>query len=231
MRPVSLAILFTMLGRFSGDPEAAQSYLVRLVAYSIPLILVGGIPQAFYREKMGNTLPFLAVSSGNHFLAFWARAILYIPVALIGLMVSLASAWLILNMDLSSISWSTLAVSSFLITLSSITFAMVIGAVTLVFTDVNTTRTIGHGLILGLTGIVIPLESLPAALSTVGTILPLTHGLDGFSASFTGGSLQEHSSALLTELAVALAFACLAWLLFEFVIALGRRDGTMVRNQ
>ena len=72
--PATLVIMFTLLGRFAGDPEEGRRYLIGMTAYSIPNILMGGIPQAFYYERRWRTLSFLFLSTGSRLMVYWSRA-------------------------------------------------------------------------------------------------------------------------------------------------------------
>lgn len=65
------------------------------------------------------------------------------------------------------------------------------------------------GVIIVMTGVIIPLSSFPTPLVAISHVLPLTHGLVAFRAVFEGAATVDVIPSLLGELAVFAGYTLL----------------------
>ena len=75
-RPVFTVMMFALAGRFASSPEATQGYITGVTLYIAAWILIGGIAQSFYYERIFGTISVLFASGGSRFLNYAARGVL-----------------------------------------------------------------------------------------------------------------------------------------------------------
>jgi ABC-2 type transport system permease protein len=85
----------------------------------------------------------------------------------------------------------------------------------------------GVSLVLLLCGIYYPVSMLPAPLSTLATVIPLTYFLEAFRADYGFPSFSR--SPWLTGYAVAIAYLVGGYVMFSWAIARARRTGMLLR--
>ena len=227
IRPVLFVAMFALLGRFAGDREAAEAYLIGMAAYSIPWILLGGLLQSFHYERAFGTLSFVFGSRGSRLINYFSRAGFHYPNAIISITASILFAWLFLNLNVGSVDWLAASCAVLLIAASCATLALFLGTFAIVFQDWFNTLAIASGLLLTLTGVIIPTAVMPGILGDVGRILPLTHGLAAFREAFDGAGVTSVGADLLRELFVGLGYAVAGYTLFRLLEAQAKRRGTL----
>jgi hypothetical protein len=114
LRPVLFVVMFAILGRFTRSPAEAQEYMVGMAAYSIAWIIIAGVSQSFYYDRVFGTLPFVFGSSVNRMTNFFSRGALHLPNGLISVATGLLVAWLVLDLDMSP-NWLAMSSSILLI--------------------------------------------------------------------------------------------------------------------
>ena len=130
-------------------------------------------------------------------------------------------------MDFSDTNWATLALATGLMTASCTAFSLVIGNLTIVMNDFLAVKSFATGIILGLTGVIIPVSNLPVGLRQLSQILPLTHGIDAFRSSFAGATVEEVGASLGLELVVGVGYAVIGYFAFRYLEKEARRLGTI----
>lgn len=223
--PVMYIVMLTVTGRFANSSLSADFYIKGMAAYQIPFILLWGISQCFYYDRSFGTLSILFGSSGNRWLTYWSRGSFHFPNGMLTLATSLLFAWVFLDLDLTETNWLVLACSVLLIGLSCAAFSLFVGVFTIVFRDWLIIASVATGLLLLLTGVVIPVDRLPTPLNYVGQVLPLTHGLGAFRDAFSGASMASAGRSLCWELAVAAGYSIVGYFLFRILEAYAKRTG------
>ncbi len=225
-RPMLFVAIFGLVGRYAQNIEAAEAYIIGMSAYSIPLILQGGIIQSMAYDRGFGTLSVNFVSAGNRLALFLSRGVMHLPNGIFSFLSSLLAAWLILGMTFEGANWIVVMESALVVTLSCGAFALFVGTLAIAFRDFFTIGPATNGLILGLTGVILPIELLPGGLSLVGQVLPLSHGLEALRAGFAGSStgVGDH---LLIEAAVGIAYVTAGYAMFRASEWWLRRRGTL----
>lgn len=227
IRPILFVVMFALVGRFAGDPAAADFYVIGMAAVAIPATILDGVLPMFVIERNQKLLPVLFVSSGSRVVILWSRGLLHFLNGFVSLSVSLLFAAVFLHLDLSRTNWPLLACSAALIGASSTAFGLFAGNFALVLREWTNLSALLQGGVIALAGAVIPAASLPDPLRWVAQLLPMTTGLTAFRGAFTGAGFEHVASALLGELALGLAYAAAGALLFGFFEAASRRRGTL----
>lgn len=223
--PVFSIIMFALVGRFALGPNVVQPYVLGLVAQSIPFILSGGIMNCFGNERQGANLTTVYGSRGNRTVVFFSRQLFHIPNGFMIVAAGLFFSWLFLDMNFSRVNWPALTLTVLAITISSCAAAALFGNLTIVMNDWVLMYRIFAGVLIVLTGVIIPISSLPAPLAALSQILPLTHGLVAFRSAFDGAGVQSLSALLLGEFIVGLGYAILGVVVYHAVEIFAKRRG------
>src|SRR5581483_11582594 len=207
--PVFQLLFFAYLGRFSGT----RSDAFFVVGNGIQVCAMGsvyGMALTIGGERWTQTLGSLLATPANRAALFLGRAV---PNVLNGLLVS-AFAFLVGRLVLDchppASSVPSIALLVLLCTLTCCAFGMTVGALGLRFRDVFMIANPAYFLMLLLCGVNVPLDRLPGWMSTIGSGLPLTHGI-----------------AAARVVAVGAAWTVAAYVLLRVFEAEGRRRATL----
>ncbi len=223
--PVILVVMLTLTGRFAGNSGSEDSYILGAAAYGIPVILSGGIIQSFFYERAFGTLPLLYASRSNRWMSYWSKGLLHYPNGIFTASISLFFGWLLLNLDLSQANWPALVLLFALVSFSCLSFAMFLGNFSMALWDWAILSTFSHGILLTLTGVIIPTNELPGLLGEIGHVLPLTHGLSGLRESVAGAGMGAVKDDILYELVLGLCYMVAGGVLFRLLEANAKRIG------
>ncbi len=224
--PVVLVIMLTLTGRFAGASESVDSYILGVATYGIATILCGGILQSFFYERAFGTLSMIYASRSNRWISYWSKGMLHYPNGVLTASTSLFFGWLLLDLDLSRTNWPALVLLFALVSFSCLSFAMFLGNFSIAFRDWFIALTFANGILLALTGVIVPTSELPGLLGEVGHILPLTHGLSGLRESVAGAGIGTVKDDILYELILGLSYMLAGGVLFRLVEANAKRTGT-----
>ena len=227
VRPVMLVVLFAFFGRFVADDEAVQFYIVGMIAFAIPFVLLWGILQTFVFERYYFTLSVVLSSPANRAVVYFSRGVTHCPNAIVAVAASMFFAWWLLDLDVSRLNWGLLVGAVLLMTFSCMTYAMFFGNFSIVFREWGVTGAITPAAFTLLTGAIIPTESLPAVLEGLSRIVPLTNGLVAMRAAFAGDAVATVDMRLVWELVVGAGYAAGGYALFRTAEVYGRRTGAM----
>jgi len=103
----------------------------------------------------------------------------------------------------------------------------VIGSIGLRARDVMFLANLVYFLLLLFCGVNVPLDQLPGWMEAIGRSLPLTHGIEAARQVAAGAPLSEVGGLLWTEAAIGAVYAALAYGLFRYFEADGRRRATL----
>ena len=83
------------------------------------------------------------------------------------------------------------------------------------------------GIIVGLTGVVVPVSSLPPVFESFSQVLPISHGLVALKDSLAGSGFSDVKADLALEVLVALGYALVGYLGFLIAERELKRRGIM----
>ncbi len=229
LRPILQIILFALIGRFAGQPEAIQIYITGIIAYSCPGLLVATLSQMLYNDLQFGTLPSLYASAANRAAAYFTRAGLQYPNGLLVIATSVLTGWLVVGLDLSHTNWPAFIATVLALTASSCTYSLFVGTMCLHTRTWGFVYIIFQGMVMVLTGIIIPVAALPGPLWALAQVLPVTHALEALRASVNGAGLGEVAGLLGTELVIGLAYAVLGLVSFVWFERVVKQRGTLER--
>jgi hypothetical protein len=103
-RPVVLVLIYSVLGRFAGSPEAGRSYALGIASFTMAMNILPGIAQCYTYDRTGGTLSFFFASPANRLESYLARAVLHYPNGLLSFASTVVAAWLVVGIDFGSVS-------------------------------------------------------------------------------------------------------------------------------
>lgn len=200
--PAFTIVMFSLIGRFALGSQVVRPYALGLVAQYIPFIISATILQCIVHERSYATLSIVYSSRVNRTMLFFSRQLCHIPNGFAVVAAGLFCSWLFLGLDFIQVNWSALLLTVLVVCLSSSACASFFGNFTIVFTDWILMYRVFAGVIIVMTGVIIPLSSFPAPLAAVSHVLPLTHGLVAFRNAFDGAGIADILPSLFGEFAV-----------------------------
>jgi ABC-2 type transport system permease protein len=115
IQPFASVIMFSILGRFSSNPSAAQDFALGIAVASMMFVLSNGIAQSYQYDRNYGTISFFYVSSANRFVSFLSRCILHYPNALLAFSMGLLAAKAIMGIGFGNVNWGGLIVAALVI--------------------------------------------------------------------------------------------------------------------
>jgi ABC-2 type transport system permease protein len=224
--PLFQILFFAYLGRFAG----LQDDTFFVVGNAVQASAMSGIyamTMTIANERQYGTLSPLLATPANRVALFLGRAL---PVIANGLVVSafgFGVGLLLLDFELA---WSQVPALTvvLVVTVASCTgLGMLLGSIGLRARDVFFASNLVYFLMLLVCGVNIPVEELPGWLEAIGRAVPLTHGIEAAREVARGASLGEVGGAVVTELAIGLAYTVAAFGLFRFFELEGRRSAAL----
>ncbi len=221
LRPVVVVLTFALLGRFALNPEAARDYALGVGIYSMVFILAGGITQSYAYDRSQGTIAFFFVSTANRLVNYLSRMLLHYPNALLVFFFGFATACLVVDIDFGLVKWASFIVAVLVTAASIAAFGQALGVVTIAVRDWFNTFGPILGILIALSGVIVPLSVFPPVVREMCRLLPMTNGLAATRLAFTGGAWPDVWPLVLREALTGLVYLFLGYLgflLFERVV-------------
>ena len=225
LRPALMVLLFGFVGRFAANEDGATFYVLGRVLYSIVWIHIAGIVQSFFYERTYGTASALFASPFNRFTNYLARGIFHFPNGLLAAGVSLLVAWPIFSLAMGDFNWLPVLAVMLAVSTSSVMFALFTGTIAITVRDYDSVYPAFAGVLLVLTGSVIPVSQLPDVFYGMSQILPLTHGLDAFRSAFAGAGFEVIADDIVLELGIGMGYLVTGFGIFKAFERSARRSG------
>jgi ABC-2 type transport system permease protein len=224
--PLFQLIFFTKLGQYARA-ESSDFYIVGNAVQVCAMSSVYGMTMAVANERWFGTLGPLLASPANRAAVFLGRGV---PVLANGLLVSaftFGAGALLLGFRPGLAHVPALVVVVVVTVASCTAFGMLLGSIGLRAKDFFFVANLAYFLMLLFCGVNIPLSALPGWMSAVSRCLPPTHGIAAAREVAGGASLGDVSGLIWTELAIAVAYAAGAFLLFRVLERESRRSAVL----
>jgi ABC-2 type transport system permease protein len=197
--PLFQILFFTYLGRFAGS----QDDDFYIVGNSVQVAAMAGI----YGMTM-RALPFIANG---------------LFVSTFGFLISR----LLLDFSPEAADVPALAFVVLVTTCSCTALGMVIGSIGLRARDVFFAANLVYFLMLLVCGVNIAEDDLPGWMQAIGSVVPLTHGIEAARDVVAGEPLSDVVGLVALEALIGLVYATVAYGLFRFFEAEGRRRASL----
>jgi len=217
--PLTQMVFFAFVVQLGGGgaSEIAFTAIGNAVA-TVTYSSVFSVCQTTDSEKNQGTIEHLLVSPANRFALYIGRGLIPILISFCTVAVGLTYAALFFGVTIRSGTIPEIAVSTVLTAFAMVGFGLLLGGVALYL---RTSIILGNiflfiGLLLS--GVNLPLSSLPLAFQYVGDALPLTWGIAAIRASISGaplGTLGLLWGAVAISAGLSYGLAIALWKVFE----------------
>jgi ABC-2 type transport system permease protein len=224
--PLFQILFFAYLGRYSGLRD--DTYFV--VGNAVQVSAMSGIyamTLTIGNERQYQTLLPILATPANRAALFLGRAL---PVIANGLFVSLFGftvGAVFLDFSLAADQLPSLAAVVVVTVFACTGLGMVLGSFGLRSRDVFFFSNLVYFLMLLVCGVNIPPETLPGWLEAVGSVVPLTHGIEAAREVVGGATLGDVGGLVATEAAIGAAYTAIAFGLFRFFELSSRRHAAL----
>jgi ABC-2 type transport system permease protein len=225
IRPFMTVALCAVVGRFASGSEAAERYILGLTVASMVYVLGGGVLRTFAEDLAQGTLSFVLSSSADRFKLYWARGVPHIVNGLLTFLCCIVTAWLLLDLDFGQVGWLSFCLATLSIGFSTAAFGLLFSSLVIVTREYQNLSQVCYGFLATLTGVVIPVSSLPVVLRQLAEVLPITHGLVALRSAFGGESLLDVAPDLAGEITVGAVLTAAGFYVFRAVERQGRNRG------
>jgi ABC-type polysaccharide/polyol phosphate export permease len=230
VQPFATVIMFSILGRFSSNPNAAQDFAIGIAAVSMLFVLANGIAQSYQYDRAWGTISFFFVTPAGRLLNFISRSVFHYPNALLAFGMGLLAGKVIVGLDFGAVNWGGFIVAVLVVAASLTAFGQLLGACSIAFQNWAGIQAVANGIAVIFTGAIIPVVIFPDFVQEIARLIPMTNGLFAIRDTFAGASFSEVSSHILREAITGMIYYVIAFasfLLFEHIV---KRTGTLDRD-
>jgi ABC-2 type transport system permease protein len=224
--PLFQVLFFTYLGRYAGS-EDDLFFIVGNAVQVSAMSGIYGMTMGIANERQYGTLSPLLATPANRLALFSGRALPFVANGLIVSAFGFAVGWLLLDFEPAAGSVPALAFVVFVTTCSCVALGMLIGSIGLRARDVFFGANLVYFLMLLVCGVNVDIDELPGWLQAIGNALPLTHGIEAAREVAAGTPLADVWDLVLIEALIGLVYAAVAYSLFRFFEAEGRRRASL----
>ena len=224
--PLFQILFFAYLGRFSGVRDDTFFVVGNAVQVS-SMAGIYGATMSIANERYYATLAPLLATPTNRLVLFAGRSVPYVANGLLVSAFGFTVGALFLDLRLAPGAIPLLIPTVIVTVISCTCFGMLLGSVGLRARDVFFIANLAYFLMLLFCGVNVPLDALPAWMETIGRSVPLTHGIIAARAIAGGAPFAQVADAIATEAFLGLVYGTLAYLLFRFFEAEGRRRASL----
>jgi len=224
--PIFQILFFAYIGRYAGLKSDEFFVIGNAVAIS-SVAGIFGMAFTIGGERWMQTLSSILVTPANRLALFLGRTLPNIANGIIVSTVGFIVGWLVLDFSLAPSEIPAIAVIVAVCSFSCTALGAVIGAFGLRGRDIIFFANLFVLTFLLFCGVNVPLDSLPNWMQEVGNLLPLTHGIEAAREVADGASLGDVSDLILTEFAIGLCYAAIAYVLLRVFEVESRRRATL----
>ena len=223
--PLLVVFFVSLFGKFASDGEAAQRYAIGMAVFSMPFVIAGGLFESAFVDRRSGTLSMVLVSRANRLMLYLTRGAVHWLNGIVTMAACLFCAWILIGLDFSEVDLLGTACAVVALVISSVAFALLMSNFTTLLYNMTYVYQVLYSVCWLLTGVIIPVASLPPGLREVSSVIPITHGFSAFRQSFSGAGFEEVGGEILFEIVVGLTYGIAGFLLFRFVETVARRRG------
>ncbi len=220
--PVTLALLFGAIGRYTGGSVLRP--VVGAAMLAVAAASVYGMNLAMANERVFGTLGLVLATPQSMLASLFAKALLHLVDALVGAAITLGAAMLVFSLQVPASAYPALLACTACAALSTMGLGIAVASASVRFRDVFTVPNITDAVLLVTSGAVVATSALPAGLRQVGEVLPLTRAVRAAQVAAEGGPLRW--SLLGVELLVGLAWGVVGYALLRWMVLQSRRNAS-----
>lgn len=225
--PLAQILFFTFLGTYATGSQNASFYIIGNAVQIAAVSGIFGVTMSIGGDRWEGTLPYLFGTPANRLMLFMGRGFMHIIDGFFGVVIGLCWGAILLGVDYSHTNLAVLALTILVTTFSTAGLGLLMGCISLITANVMfVNNTVYFGLLL-FSGANIPIQTLPAVMRSISSILPLTRGIAASRALINGASFQSVSGLLFGEFLIGLGYILAGYLLFRVFEFEARKRGSL----
>jgi ABC-2 type transport system permease protein len=224
--PLFQLLFFAYVGRAASFQDDTF-YVVGNAIMNANAGAIFGMSFTIGGDRWSQTLSSVLATPANRVALFVGRAV---PNIVNGFFVSafcFVAGCLLLDVSIGRAQIPALVVVILVSTMSCAGFGLVIGSVGLRARDSLLYANLAYFGMLVFCGVNVPLDDLPDWMQAIGRALPLTHGIEAGREIAAGATLADVQGLLVTEASIGVVYGVLAYGLFRFFEAEGKRRASL----
>lgn len=226
--PICQVLLFAYIGRGAGVQNDEFFVIGNALSYAaIPCLFAMG--STIEGERNAQTLGIVLATPARRIPLFLGRALPVIVNGWCVALVGIAAGVLLLHASIPAAAWPGLLLVVAVSSASCTGLGLAMGALTLRVRQVAVFGNVVFCILLVFSGVNVSLDQLPGWMATIGTWLPLSHGIEAARAVADGGALGDVRNLLVRELGIGSLYAALGLMLLGYFERESRRHATLDR--
>jgi len=228
LRMMTQVAFFASIGRLLSSQQAVEYLLIGNAVAAAPIGCLTATTATTW-ERVAGTLPLLVASPTSALLVLMGRSVFFMANGLAFALGALLLVPPLFDVAIPPDRLPALVALVALVTTSTYFAATFLGGLVLNATSARrTVPQVARMAIMAFSGVSVPRSSFPEALSWVGGVLPVTHGLDGVRELVGAGRVTVVVGDAALEALVGLGWLLASLATFHRLAAAGRRDGSIV---
>ena len=224
--PVFEILFFAYLGRAAGV-ESDEFFLIGNTFVSIAVTGMFGMSHSVAGERRSQTLANVLATPASRLALFLGRALPSIVTGSVTAAVAFTIGALVLGVHLEASELWRIGVAVVVTAFACTALGMCIGALGLRGRNVSLFADMIAGSMLLVSGANVPLDQLPQWIQTLGSVLPVTHGIEAARELAAGATLADVADLLATELAIGAVLLVVGLVMLRVFEWEGRRSATL----
>jgi ABC-2 type transport system permease protein len=227
--PICQILLFAYIGRSAGVGNDEFYVIGNALNYAaIPCLFAMGATIGGERE--GHTLGIVLATPARRIPLFLGRALPVIANGWGVSMVGVLAGVLLLEVHIPGGAWPSILLAVVVTSASCTGLGLAMGAVALRVRESAVLGNVVFCVLLVFCGVNVALDDLPGWMATVGTWLPLSHGIEAARLLADGSGLGAVDGLLLREIGVGAIYTVIGLALLRFFEDESRRRASLDRN-
>jgi ABC-2 type transport system permease protein len=227
--PICQILLFAYIGRSAGVGNDEFYVIGNALNYAaIPCLFAMGATIGGERE--GHTLGIVLATPARRIPLFLGRALPVIANGWGVSMVGVLAGVLLLDVHIPGGAWPSILLAVVVTSASCTGLGLAMGAVALRVRESAVLGNVVFCVLLVFCGVNVALDDLPGWMATVGTWLPLSHGIEAARLLADGSGLGAVDGLLLREIGVGAIYTVIGLALLRFFEDESRRRASLDRN-
>lgn len=224
--PFFLMLFFIYIGKYVGytDPLYIVIGNVLLIPANSGL---NGVTIAIGDERQWGTLSYVLGSPAPRLPIFLGRSLFYIVDGFVTSLLGLAIAAGLFHLDLARMDVPMLALSAFILAMTSSGLGFLFGSLSLITRDGWMITTTFLSALYILIGVNFPIRALPPVLQSVAYGLPLTRGIQAARLAIQGGGWDSVGALLAGEVLVGSVYVIAGYVWFRIIERRSMASGTL----
>ena len=220
------SLFFVYLAKAAGGDSLARFALIGNGIQIAVFMVMLSMEVVIEQEKWNDTFQYLIAAPSSWFPSMFGKSMSYYGDALIAATVTFAVLIPVLKISISLMNLLCAIPVILIIIASASALGWCIGAFSLpIRYGYMICNLLAYAMII-FTGVNIPTSALPPAIQTIGSLLPVTHGLLAVRALIDGATYASVWPLIWKEILITVIYSAAAWLTFGYRMRVTRQLGT-----